>query len=140
MTYHSSEPRHGHGLAHHPFKAIVAPDDPIVAAMPRLSPHRVFSTSFARAEVYQPPVPLPEGITPAGPPMRALPARIRETRTHAADVPIPESRVPCAAWYPKHPVHDEDGNPTAFDPVAHDAFRLLRTHGDEAGWAAKIEV
>lgn len=121
-------------------RSILEPGNAIMADMPRLSPHRVFTTSFARVEVYQP-VPPPDGTTPPGPHTHVLPALIRETRTHAATVPIPDGWVPCATLYPKHPSHDDDGHARAFDLDAHAAFQsLLRQYGDEAMWALKCAV
>lgn len=121
-------------------RSILDPGNAIMSDMPRLSPHRVFTTSFARVEVYQP-VPPPDGTTPPGPHTHVLPALIRETRTHAATVPIPEGWVPCATLYPMHPAHDDDGKARPFDLDAHVAFQsLLRQYGDEALWALKCAV
>lgn len=115
-------------------------DNPLMAELPRLSPHRVFLAPFARVEVYQP-VPPPDGITPMGPHTHVLPGLVREARTHAATVPIPEGWVPCATLYPAHPAQDDEGHPRVFDRRAHDAFQdLLRQHGDPAAWALKRAV
>lgn len=112
----------------------------LMADMPRLSPHRVFATSFARVEVYQP-VPPPDGITPSGPHTHVLPQLIREHRTHAATVPIPEGWVPCAYLYPAHPAVDDEGHAHPFDAAAHATFQaLLSQYGDVGLLATKTAV
>ena len=121
-------------------RSILDADNPLMAEMPRLSPHRVFLVPFARVEVYQP-VPPPNGITPAGPHTHVLPGQVREARTHSATVPIPEGWVPCATLYPAHPAQDDDGHPKSFDPQSHDRFQnLLKGYGDPASWALKCAV
>lgn len=121
-------------------RSLLEPGNPLMADMPRLSPHRVFSTALARVEVYQP-VPPPHGITPSGPHTHVLPTVVRETRTHAATVPIPEGWVPCAYLYPAHPAVDDEGRSRPFDATAHTAFQaLLGQYGDVALRTTKTAV
>lgn len=111
-----------------------------MGAMPRLSPHRVFACHFARAEVYQP-VPAPGGVSPAGPHTHVLPKLMREERTHAATIPIPEGWTPCAHLYPAHPMRDAMGQTQPFDAEAHGRFQqLLMQFGDPALWRLKQRV
>lgn len=111
-------------------RSILDAGSTLMTDMPRLSPHRVFMTTFARVEVYQP-VPPPHGTTPAGPHTHVLPTVVREHRTHAATVPIPEGWVPCTYLYPAHPAVDDEGRAHPFDAAAHAAFQaLLGQFGD----------
>ncbi|MGE3538093.1 MAG: hypothetical protein AB7N91_11750 [Candidatus Tectimicrobiota bacterium] len=110
--------------------APLAPDNPLMPVMPRLSPHRVFLCRFARVEVYQP-IPGPGGKPPEGPHTHVLPALLRHQRSHAATVPIPEGWVPCLHLYPASPMHDALGQPRPFDQGAYEAFQgLLARFGD----------
>jgi len=121
-------------------RSILDSGSTLMADMPRLSPHRVFTTSFARVEVYQP-VPPPYGVTPSGPHTHVLPPLVREHRTHAATVPIPQGWVPCAYLYPAHPAVDDEGRAHPFDATAHSAFQaLLDRYGDVALRATKTAV
>lgn len=108
----------------------LAPGNPLMPAMPRLSPHRVFICRFARVEVYQP-IPEPGGKPPEGPHTHVLPNLLRHQRSHAATIPIPEDLVPCLHLYPAHPMADALGQPRPFDHAAYAAFQpLLRAFGD----------
>lgn len=121
-------------------RSILDSSSTLMTDMPRLSPHRVFMSTFARVEVYQP-VPPPHGITPSGPHTHVLPTVVREKRTHAATVPIPQGWVPCAYLYPAHPAVDDEGRAQPFDAVAHTAFQaLLDRFGDGALRATKTAV
>jgi len=120
--------------------SLLDPANPLMGAMPRLSPHRVFACHFARAEVYQP-VPAPGGVSPAGPHTHVLPKLMREERTYAATIPIPEGWTPCAHLYPAHPMRDAMGQTQPFDAEAHGRFQqLLMQFGDPALWRLKQRV
>ncbi|MGQ0568979.1 MAG: DUF6925 family protein [Armatimonadota bacterium] len=112
----------------------------LMTEMPKLSPHRVFECQFGRAEVYQR-VPPPDHVSPSGPHSHVLPKLMREDRTHAATVPIPEDWVPCAHLYPAHPTRDAEGRARPFDAGLHERFQaLLEQFGDPVLWAMKQQV
>jgi hypothetical protein len=111
-------------------RSLLEADNPLMPAMPRLSPPRVFICPFARVEVYQC-IPGPHETPPEGPHTHVLPHLLRHQRSHAATVPIPEGWVPCLSLYPANPVHDALGRPQPFDRAAYEAFQgLLRGFGD----------
>jgi hypothetical protein len=113
-------------------RALLAPDNPLMPAMVRLSPHRVFVCRFARLEVYQR-IPGRDEQPPEGPHTHVLPELLRHQRTHPATAPIPDGWVPCLSLYPANPVYDALGRPRPFDRAAHAAFQsLLPGFGDPA--------
>lgn len=104
------------------------------------SPHRVFMTPLARAEVYQG-IPPAHGKSPDGPHTHVLFDLLRHKRTHAATEPIPQGTVPCAHLYPAHPAKDAQGYPQAYCPDRKEAFdRILTRFGDERTMRFKQEV
>ena len=110
-------------------RSLFAPDNPLMPAMPRLSPHRVFVCRFARLEVYQR-IPGRDETPPEGPHTHVLPHLLRHQRTHPATAPIPAGWVPCLSLYPASPVYDALGRPRPFDRAAYDDFQsLLRCFG-----------
>jgi hypothetical protein len=110
--------------------------DVIVAA----SPHRVFISRIGRIEVYQP-IPPPNGHSPEGPHTHVLPKLLRHKRTHAATEPVPEGFVPCAHFYPAHPVKDPLGRALPFDAQRHASFQdMLVRFGDPYTVALKRDV
>jgi hypothetical protein len=120
--------------------SVTDPGNPLMQEIPQLSPHRVFVTRCARAEVYQR-VPPPHGVSPEGPHTHVLPKLMREYRTHAANVPIPYGFVPCAHIYPAHPTRDCEGRPQPFDENRHRSFQtLLQQFGDTVLWTLKQRV
>jgi hypothetical protein len=103
-----------------------APVAALLADMPALSPHRVFRSTAARVEVYQP-IPPPEGRTPDGPHTHVKQQLVRHRRSHAATVPIPAGWLPVLWLFPPHPLSDD------FDRARYDAFQaLLHRYGDQA--------
>jgi hypothetical protein len=111
-------------------RALFAPDNPLIQAMPRFSPHRVFVCRFARLEVYQR-IPGHGETAPEGPHTHVLPKLLRHQRSHAATVPIPAGWVPCLSLYPASPVRDALDRPRSLDRAAHEVFQsLLRDFGD----------
>ena len=111
-------------------RAVFDPANPVMGAVLKAGPHRVFITCCGRAEVHQP-IPLPGGKSPAGPHTHVLPKLLAHRRTHAASEPIPAGWVSCAYLYPAHPLRDGDGRAIPFDAGRHMAFqRLLARHGD----------
>jgi hypothetical protein len=110
--------------------AVFDHSNPVMGAVLKAGPHRVFITRGGRAEVYQP-IPLPGGKSPEGPHTHVLPKLLAHRRTHAATEPIPAGWVSCAHLYPAHPLRDGYGRPISFDAGRHMAFqRLLSRHGD----------
>ena len=111
-------------------RSLFAPDNPLMQAMPQLSPHRVFVCRFARVEVYQR-IPGRDEKPPEGPHTHVLPHLLRHQRSHSATAPIPEGWVPCLSLYPANPVCDALGRPQPFDHAAYEDFQsLLRCFGD----------
>jgi hypothetical protein len=98
----------------------------LLADMPALSPHRVFRSTAARVEVYQP-IPLPDGKTPDGPHTHVVRERVVHRRSHAATVPIPAGWLPVLWLFPPHPLHN------GFDRGRYEGFQdLLRRYGEPA--------
>jgi hypothetical protein len=94
------------------------------------NPHRVFMSRVGRVEVYQP-IPPPDGRSPEGPHTHILPRLLRHKRTHAATEALPAGWVPCAHFYPPHPMRDGFGHQRPFQSQHHAAFQeLLARYGD----------
>ena len=101
----------------------------LLADMPALSPHRVFRSTVARVEVYQP-IPPPDGKTPDGPHTHVVRERVVHRRSHAATVPIPADWLPVLWLFPPHPLRRASGEATDFDHARYEAFQeLLRRYG-----------
>lgn len=99
-------------------------------AILQASPHRVFISRVGRIEVFQP-IPSPDGRSPEGPHTHVLPKLLQHKRTHAATEPVPAGWVPCAHFYPAHPVRLANGKRRPFDPASHREFQtLLSAYGD----------
>jgi hypothetical protein len=93
------------------------------------SPHRVFLSRLARAEVYQP-IPPPDGRSPEGPHTHLLPKLLATGRAHAATCPIPPGHVSALDIFPAHPMRTPMGEPRPFDAARHAAFQaVLARHG-----------
>jgi hypothetical protein len=121
-------------------RSLLEPGNPLMPAMPRLSPPRVFICPFARVEVYQR-IPGHNETPPEGPHTHVLPHLLRHQRSHPATVPIPAGWVPCLSLYPANPVHDALGRTRPFDRAAYEAFQgLLRDFGDPELWHIKKAV
>ena len=105
-------------------------DNPAMHVILAANPHRVFITRIGRAEVFQP-IPPPDGKSPEGPHTHILPKLLKHGLTHSANEPIPDGLVPCAHFYPAHPLRDLMGRPHAYDRASVDAFAsLLRAFGN----------
>ena len=95
------------------------------------SPHRVFMSRVGRVEVFQP-IPPANGKSPEGPHTHVLPKLLRHRRTHSATEAIPEGWVPCAHFYPAHPMKDAFGAGPSYEGRYHTAFQdLLFRFGDD---------
>src|ERR1051326_6035200 len=115
------------------------PANPAMGILLTTNPHRVFISRIGRIEVYQP-IPSPSGKSPDGPHTHILPKLLKSGRTHAATEPIPDGWIPCAHFYPGHPVRD-GGCTESLDTRRHDAFqRMIERFGDSARLALKRRV
>ncbi len=103
---------------------ILTPGHPVAAAIIAASPHRVFRTKLARAEVFQP-IPAAHAQAPEGPHTHVQPALLRHGRPHAATRPLPPGWVSCADLYPANPMHDALGRPRPFAAADHASFQAL---------------
>ena len=121
-------------------RPVFEPGNPAMSIIVPSSPHRVFISRLGRIEVFQP-IPPPDGKSPDGPHTHVLPKLLSHRRTHAATEPVPDGFVPCAHFYPAHPVKDGLGHAQSFDATRHDAFQqMLRLFGDPAAIAVKEQV
>jgi hypothetical protein len=94
------------------------------------NPHRVFASRLGRIEVFQP-IPPADGKSPTGPHTHVLPKLLAHGRTHAATEPLPAGWIPCAHFYPPHPLRDAFGHRHPFRRERHAAFQnLLTSYGD----------
>jgi len=109
---------------------VFAHGNPAMGVILAGNPHRVFMSRVGRIEVYAP-IPPASGQSPEGPHTHVLPKLLRHRRTHAATEIIPDGWVPCAHFYPAHPVKDANGKARPYESRHHDAFQaLLGTFGD----------
>jgi hypothetical protein len=99
-------------------------ESPAMGAILAASPHRVFTSRVGRIEVFQP-IPPPNGKSPEGPHTHVLPKLLRHRRTHSATEPIPTGWVPCAHFYPAHPMRDASGTDRPFESRPHSVFQEL---------------
>lgn len=121
-------------------RSIFEPGNDLMAAMPALSPHRVFIGALGRIEVFQP-IPAPGGASPAGPHTHVLPKLLGHRRSHAATVPVPDGLLPVVHLHPANPWRDAEGQPKDFSVVDHERFQpLLQAFGDPAALAVKSAV
>jgi hypothetical protein len=127
-------------LRAHAGRPVFEPGNPAMSIVVPASPHRVFISRVGRIEVFQP-IPPPNGKSPEGPHTHVLPKLLRHARTHSATEPVPEGFVPCAHFYPAHPIKDALGQALPFDARRHDAFqRMLRLFGDPGALMLKQRV
>jgi hypothetical protein len=105
-------------------KSVFAPDNDAMRHILATNPHRVFVSRIGRAEVFQP-IPPPGGKSPDGPHTHVLPKLLAHGRTHAATEPLPEGWIPCAHFYPPHPLRDQRARKRTFQREYHDAFQAL---------------
>jgi hypothetical protein len=112
----------------------------LLAALPAMSPERVFISRLGRIEVSTP-IPPPQGKTPDGPHTHVLAHLLKLRRTHSANVPLPAGIVPCAELFPASAIHDAHARRQPFDAAKHEAFQtLLAAYGDRACNNAKRET
>jgi hypothetical protein len=121
-------------------KAAFDPSNPAMRIILAANPHRVFMSRAGRAEVYQA-SPAPGGKSPDGPHTHVLPKLLQHRRTHAATEPVPDGFVPCAHFYPRHPIKDAMGRERPFDDACHRSFQdLLGRFGAPDFTALKARV
>jgi hypothetical protein len=114
--------------------------NPAMTIILAANPHRVFVSRLGRIEVYQP-IPPASGQSPDGPHTHVLPELLRHQRTHPATEPVPEGWIPCAYFYPAHPIKDGLRHARPFDRAAHDAFQqLLAAYGDPESRVLKARI
>jgi len=113
---------------------------PLLEFLARRSPHRVMLSRLGRLEVFQK-IGVKGSPPPIGPHTHLLPRFVRQSRTHAADIPVPEGWLPCLSLYPPNPVQDEEGRRKPLDCAELDAFQaLLERFGDADHLRTKREV
>ncbi len=111
-------------------QSLFAPGNGAMALILAANPHRIFLSRVGRIEVFQP-IPPPDGKSPDGPHTHVLPKLLRHKRTHAATEAVPAGWVPCAHFYPPHPVRDAFGHRRSFQSERHAAFQtLMASYGD----------
>ena len=107
-------------------RSVFDPNNAAMSVIVPAGPHRVFMSRLGRIEVFQP-IPPPNGKSPEGPHTHVLPKLLAHKRTHAATEAIPDHWVPCAHFYPAHPVTQ----PGTYEERAHRVFQeLMQTFGD----------
>jgi hypothetical protein len=127
-------------LREHAGRSVFEPGNPAMHIILAANPHRVFISRVGRAEVYQP-IPPATGKSPDGPHTHVLPKLLKSKRTHPATEPIPADWVPCAHFYPAHPLKGAMGGLRAFGHAQHDAFQqLLGVYGSPAAIDTKSRV
>ena len=117
-------------LRHWVGQSLFAPGNGAMGVILAANPHRVFLSRVGRVEVYQP-IPPPDGKSPDGPHTHVLPRLLRHRRTHAATEAVPAGWIPCAHFYPPHPLRDVFGHRRFFQSERHAAFQtILDRYGD----------
>lgn len=129
-------------LRAHAGRPLFGGDAAVVAAIKAANPTRVFRSTLARIEVYQPiAVAGAAAGTPQGPHTHVLPELLGGGRSHLAAIPVAPGMLPVLDVYPPHPGLDGDGQPRAFDAADHQRFQaLLRRHGDADYLAEKARA
>lgn len=123
-------------------KSIFAPDNPAMAAILKLHPHRVVISKLGRVEIYQK-IGGPEtgGVSPDGPHTHVLPKLIKSGRTHSANTPVPDCFFPCLYLHPANPVMAPDGKDIPFQIDYFTAFQnILAQYGDPEILSLKGQV
>jgi len=111
-------------------KSLFAPGNGAMGVILASNPHRIFASRIGRIEVFQP-IPPADGKSPSGPHTHVLPKLLAHGRTHAATEPLPAGWIPCAHFYPPHPMRDRFGRRRPFQRDRQDAFQiLLARYGD----------
>jgi Family of unknown function (DUF6925) len=140
LCVRTSDPEAIAKLRSHAGRSVFEPRNPAMGIILAANPHRVFLSRIGRIEVYQP-IPPATGESPDGPHTHVLPKLLKSKRSHPATEPVPDGWVPCAHFYPSHPVKDAMGEPRPFDRRPYEAFqRLMDMHGLPESVALKKQV
>lgn len=115
-------------------KSIFAPGNEAMRVILAANPHRVFVSRIGRAEVFQP-IPPPGGKSPSGPHSHVLPKLLAHGRTHAATEPLPDEWIPCAHFYPPHPLRDRFGQRRRSGATIMRRFRLCLSVSAIRNWS-----
>jgi hypothetical protein len=119
-------------------RSLLEPGNAVMPAVKEASPHRVFVSELGRVEVYQPiGRPGQQPPTPLGPHTHVLPRLLAAGRAGADDNDAPAYHRACAYLYPRHPLMDNLGNPTAYDRDAHARFTMLLERWGDAAFLAE---
>ena len=111
-------------------KSVFSPSSGAMKVILAANPHRVFVSRLGRIEVYQP-IPPAGGKSPSGPHTHVLPKLLAYGRTHSANEPLPIGWIPCAHFYPPHPLRDAFGSHRPFQPQRDREFQMLMAlYGD----------
>jgi hypothetical protein len=111
-------------------QSLFAPENGAMGVILAANPHRVFLSQLGRVEVFQP-IPKPDGTSPQGPHTHVLPRLLRHKRTHGATEALPPGWIPCAHFYPPHPMRNAPGRESSIQAKRHKAFQeLLSRYGD----------
>lgn len=105
-------------------KSVFSPGSEAMKVILAANPHRVFVSRLGRIEVYQP-IPSADDKSPSGPHTHVLPKLLAHGRTHSANEPLPPGWIPCAHFYPPHPVGDTLGQRQNFRAERHAAYSIL---------------
>ncbi len=100
--------------------------NPAMGAILRHHPNRVALTPLGRVEVFQK-IGGPDtgGKSPPGPHTHVLPNLMRAKKTHAANITLPASLVPCAHLHPGNPLVNGLGQPRSYRADLAKAFSAL---------------
>ena len=117
-------------------RSLLEPGNAVMPAIMEASPHRVFLSRLGRLEVYQR-IGRAGQPTPLGPHTHVLPRLLAAQRPSAEVYDAPAYHRACAYLYPKHPLMDNLGNPTAYDRDAHGRFTALMERWGDASILAE---
>ena len=121
-------------------RSLFDPGNPAMRAILAGSPPRVFVSRLGRIEVFQA-IPPADGQSPEGPHTHVLPKLLATRRSHAATEHVPPGFVPCAHFYPQHPLAGGPGRPAPFDAERHEIFQaLIARYGDPGSTTLKRRV
>jgi hypothetical protein len=97
-------------------------DDKLKKQLLADSPTRVIISKLGRIEVYQP---IGKEKTPQGPHTHLLPQLMAKKATHSANIPIPDTLMPCLTLHPANPLVNQLGQEIPFDLVRFEQFATL---------------
>lgn len=107
-------------------RSLLAPEEPMMAALIAANPHRVCLSKLGRIEVTG-----NIGLSRAtegggpGPHTHVIPKLLVEGRGHGPDVPVPPGQSAALYLFPPNPVVDAEGGRIPFDPARHARFQAI---------------